>query len=153
MGQRKGVVSGSDLDSGLILPASTDFALESDLAELELQVGVIEGHDVGVLLAEGAVAAGGRLLSALALPQMQPALHSPLKLMMHAASDSRHTFSIRHTDIHAASDIQTYMQHQKSDIQTCMQHQTYTARCGPKHFHYAGVDNFLCLCLAQHLLN
>lgn len=78
MGQRKGVVSGSDLDSGLILPASTDFALESDLAELELQVGVIEGHDVGVLLAEGAVAAGRGLLPALALPQMQPAVHSSL---------------------------------------------------------------------------
>ena len=54
-------------------PACADVALEPDLAELELQVGVVEGHDVGVLLAQGAVAAGGGLLPALALPQMQPA--------------------------------------------------------------------------------
>lgn len=55
------------------LPACTDVALEPDLAELELQVGVVQGHDVGVLLAQGAVAAWGGLLPALALPQVQPA--------------------------------------------------------------------------------
>lgn len=55
------------------LPAGTDVAFEPDLAQLELQIGVIESHDVGVLLAKWAVAAGRRLLSALTLPQMQPA--------------------------------------------------------------------------------
>lgn len=58
------------------LPASTDFTLEPDLAELELQVGVVKSHDVGVLLAQGAVAARRGLLPALALPQMQPAVHA-----------------------------------------------------------------------------
>ena len=54
-------------------PACADVAFEPDLAELELQVGVIQGHDVRVLLAQGAVTAGRGLLPALALPQMQPA--------------------------------------------------------------------------------
>lgn len=58
------------------LPASTDFTLEPDLAELELQVGVIQSHDVSVLLAQGAVAARRGLLPALALPQMQPAVRT-----------------------------------------------------------------------------
>ena len=62
----------------MILPASTNFTLESDLAQLELQVGVIEGHDVGVLLTQGAIAAGGGLLPTLAFPQMQPAVHLTL---------------------------------------------------------------------------
>lgn len=58
------------------LPAGTDVTFESDLAQLELQVGVIKGHYVGVLLAQGAVATGRGLFSALTLPQVQPvALH------------------------------------------------------------------------------
>lgn len=57
----------------VFLPAGADLTLEPDLAQLELQIGVVEGHDVGILLAEGAVAARRRLLPALALPQVQPA--------------------------------------------------------------------------------
>lgn len=53
--------------------ARADLAFESNLAHGLLRLDVGDGHDVGDVLAFRAVSAWRRLLTALTLPQMQPA--------------------------------------------------------------------------------
>lgn len=53
--------------------AGADLAAELELAHGELRLDVGQRHDVHIILALGAVAAGRRLLPTLALAQVQPA--------------------------------------------------------------------------------